>query len=414
MKLIKLIIAFAFLLTYQVKAQEQKSNNMSSFKEKGVQAPSDNFTGTVWVNMNLAEEDGYNTIMGTVTFEPKARTNWHSHDNGQILMVTKGIGYYQEEGKPIQKIQEGDIVKIGKKVNHWHGASHYQSMSHIAMIPEIDKGERTIWGNKVTDEEYNTYQVKVAEVENYLTPKAIMNHEKFWPNYESTARETDPELIEIFDNWAFDEVYSHSNLDDKTRTLTILASNIGSQALSEYKMFVNAALNVGVTPIEIKEVLYQSVAYVGVAKAVDFIYATNEIFKQRNISLPLEGQSTTNSENRKEKGLELMKATFGERIEEMRKNAPDDLKHIQEYLAGNCFGDYYTRTGLDMPMRELITYSILISMGGTDSQVRGHIQGNLNVGNDRQKLIDVTTQLLPYIGYPRTLNALNAINEITK
>jgi len=104
-----------------------------------------------------------------------------------------------------------------------------------------------------------------------------------------------------------------------------------------------------------------------------------------------------------------MKATFGESIEKMRENAPDDQKHIQYNLAANCFGDYYTRNGLDMKTRELLTFSMLISMGGTDSQVRGHVQGNLNVGNNRETLIGITTVLLPYIDYPRTLNALNAL-----
>jgi 4-carboxymuconolactone decarboxylase len=153
---------------------------------------------------------------------------------------------------------------------------------------------------------------------------------------------------------------------------------------------------------------------VGVAKVIDFLYATNEIFTERDIELPLEKQSTTSPENRHTKGLELMKATFGEQIEAMQKNTSDDQKYIQDYLSGNCLGDYYTRKGLDMKTRELLTFSILISMGGTDSQVRRHIQGNLNVGNNREPLIGITTQLLPYIGYPRTLNALNAIDEITK
>lgn len=401
------------LITISSSAQINKQKyKMQSFLDKGIQAPAEHFTGTVWVNMNVNLDDDYNMVIGTVTFEPNARTNWHTHETGQILMVTKGVGYYQEEGKPIQMIKEGDVVKISKNVNHWHGGSHYQSMTHIAMVPNLDKG-RTEWGVPVTDEIYNTYQASVNEVDNTLSPAAIKNHETLWPNYESLAKETDPELIEIFDNWAFDEVYSNSNLDDKTRVMVTLASNIGSNALTEYKMFVNAALNVGVTPAEIKEILYQSVAYVGVARAIDFLYATNEIFKQQGVSLPLEGQSTTNANNRHEKGLELMKNTFGERIADMRDNAPEDQKHIQDFLAGNCYGDYYTRNGLDMKTRELITYSILVSMGGTDSQVKGHIQGNLNIGNGRLKLIEVTTQLLPYIGYPRTLNALGAINEIT-
>ena len=192
----------------------------------------------------------------------------------------------------------------------------------------------------------------------------------------------------------------------------IMGSTIAQGALTEYKMYVNGALNVGVTPVEIKEILYQSVAYVGVAKVIDFIYAANEILKERGIALPLKGQSTTTPDNRREKGLALMKSTFGDRIAQARVNAPDNQKHIQDYLDGNCFGDYYTRTGLDMKTRELLTFSMLISMGGTESQVKGHIQGNVNVGNNKETLLSVATQLLPYIGYPRTLNAINCINEV--
>ena len=96
----------------------------------------------------------------------------------------------------------------------------------------------------------------------------------------------------------------------------------------------------------------------------------------------------------------------------MYANAPADLAHIQRYLSGNCFGDHLTRTGLDLATRELITFSFLISLGGCDPQVKGHVRGNLNVGNDRARLIEVVTQLLPFIGYPRSLNAINAINEV--
>ena len=253
---------------------------------------------------------------------------------------------------------------------------------------------------------------KMNSHETNLTEAAIQNHEELWPGYISKAKETDPELIEIFDNWAFDEVTGKSNLDTKTRVMVILASNIACQALTEYKMFVNAALNVGVTPVEVKEILYQAVPYVGVAKVIDFIYVTNEVFKERNIVLPLENQSTTTRENRLEKGLALQKEIFGEMIDKLYEQSPKNQLHIQQFLSANCFGDYLTRNGLDIKTRELLTYSMLISMGGAESQVKGHIRGNVNVGNDKQRLIDVTTQLLPYIGYPRTLNALSCLNEV--
>jgi len=100
-------------------------------------------------------------------------------------------------------------------------------------------------------------------------------------------------------------------------------------------------------------------------------------------------------------------------VEKLYANSPPDQMHIQRFLSANCFGDNYTRSGIDIPTRELLTRSILVALGGCDPQVKGHVAANLNVGNDRARLIDVVTQLLPFIGYPRTLNALRAIDELT-
>jgi 4-carboxymuconolactone decarboxylase len=130
---------------------------MTSFTEKGNAAPKERFTGTVWVNMNVLPDDGYNANIGTVTFEPNARTNWHSHASGQILFIIEGIGYYQEKDKPIQLIQKGDVVKIPKNTVHWHGASHQSSMRHIAMITDYDK-DKTEWFEPVNDEDYNSFK----------------------------------------------------------------------------------------------------------------------------------------------------------------------------------------------------------------------------------------------------------------
>jgi 4-carboxymuconolactone decarboxylase len=245
-----------------------------------------------------------------------------------------------------------------------------------------------------------------------ITETAVKNHEELWPDYKSRAMQTDPELIELFDNFAFDEVIGYGNLDTKIRVMMILGSTIASQAHGEYKMMVNAALNVGVTPVEVKEILYQSVPYVGISKVVDFIYYTNEIFAERKITLPLEGQSTTTPETRYEKGLEVQKEIFGEVIDKMYEKSPKDQIHIQKYLSANCFGDYYTRKGLDIKTRELLTLSMLIALGGTEFQIKGHIQGNVNVGNTKETLLSVMTQLLPYVGYPRTLNAFRCLNEV--
>jgi 4-carboxymuconolactone decarboxylase len=258
----------------------------------------------------------------------------------------------------------------------------------------------------------NTQQQEGTQSSVRISEAAHKNHEELFPNHKSTLKVTDPELIEVFDNFAFDEVIAESKLDTKTRVVLILASIIGSQAVSEYRVMVAAALNVGVTPIEIKEILYQSIPYVGMAKAFDFVHATNEVMSSRGIQLPLEGQSTTSPQTRYDKGLAIQKAVFGETIDQMYERSPKDQLHIQRFLSANCFGDYYTRNGVDIKVRELITLSILIALGGVESQIKGHIQGNLNVGNGKDILLDLITQLLPWVGYPRTLNALKCLNEV--
>lgn len=161
-----------------------------------------------------------------------------------------------------------------------------------------------------------------------------------------------------------------------------------------------------------KEILYQAVPYVGLARTFDFIGIANDVLRRRGVALPLEGQSTVSSDDRFEKGLAVQRSIFGERIDRMHEEAPENQVHIQRYLSADCFGDYYTRGGLDVKTRELLTFSMLVSLGGCEAQVKGHIQGNANVGNGKATLLAVVTQLLPYIGYPRTLNAIACLNEV--
>jgi 4-carboxymuconolactone decarboxylase len=245
-----------------------------------------------------------------------------------------------------------------------------------------------------------------------ISETARKNHEKLLPNHASTLATTDPELIELFDNFAFDEVLSHGGLDDRTRMMAILAALIASQAQSEFKVMLGGALNLGLSPVEAKELVYQAVPYCGIAKVLDFLHATNAILKSRGIELPLEGQSTTSPETRFEKGLVAQKAIFGDRIEAMYAESPESQIHVQRYLSGNCFGDYYTRKGLDLKTRELLTFSMLLALGGCEPQLKGHIQGNVDVGNDKGTLLAVVTQLVPYVGYPRALNAIRCLNEV--
>lgn len=246
------------------------------------------------------------------------------------------------------------------------------------------------------------------------TETAQRNHDELFPGHVSTIAATDPELAEVFDNLAFDEIASHGDLDVRTRLMVQLAAIIASHGVAEYRVMVGAALNIGVTPVQVKEVVYQAVAYVGMAKVFDFLHATNDVLTSRGIELPLEGRSTTTPETRVAGGLAVQKQVVGDgAVDAMYANAPADEQHIQRALSGNCFGDYLTRNGIDLPTRELLTFAMLISLGGCEPQVAGHVRGNLNVGNTRATLLAVLTQLMPFIGYPRTLNGLRVLDEIT-
>lgn len=223
---------------------------------------------------------------------------------------------------------------------------------------------------------------------------------------------TDPDFQDILSQFIFGDVFYQGILDDKQReliTLVVLTTNL---TLPQLKAHVSAALNVGLTPVEIKEAVYQCAPYIGFPKTLNAINEVNEVFKSNHITLPLESQKRTSEEDRFEKGLAVQMEIFGSAIASMRENAPSNQKHIQDYLSSFCFGDFYTRGGLDLKTRELLTLCIVSALGGTEIQVKAHVQGNKNVGNDKETLITAITHCLPYMGFPRTLNVLACVNEI--
>ena len=233
-------------------------------------------------------------------------------------------------------------------------------------------------------------------------------------NFER-INENDPEFHEIFKNFAFGEVFDYSSLSKKDSILVILACLIACQSPKAFKKILLSAVGEGITPEEVKETLYQSVPYVGFARAHNFFGVVIKVFNKKGIEMPLDKRSNTDSKNRYEKGREIQNKYFGEdNMDLMRNSTPDNQKHFNTFLEGYCFGDFYTRDGLNDQQRELITFTLIASMGGCENQLRAHTQANLTVGNDKEKLISAITVILPYIGFPRSLNALSIVNEICK
>lgn len=231
----------------------------------------------------------------------------------------------------------------------------------------------------------------------------------------SDLYQCDPEFMKIMDNFIHGDVYHFNDvLTDRQRELITLVVLTANQDMSGILEHTKAALNVGVPPVEIKEAIYQCAPYMGMSKAAMALDAVNFAFANVGISVPLEPQSTVTEDTRYNDGLEIQVKFFGEGMRNARFNAPEGQKHISDYLSAMCFGDFYTRKGLDLKDRELLTFCMLSALGGCEPQVKAHITGNLNAGNNKETLIAAITQALPFIGYPRTLNAIACINEICK
>ena len=150
-------IAFSALILTSCMEQNKKEvagNELQAIFPKGEKGPAENFTGNAWNTGLVANDTVYNTLVGNVYFEPGARSNWHTHPSGQILMITDGVGYHQIKGQPRQTIRKGDVIKCPPNVLHWHGASPDTGMQQMYILPKTEKGIVT-WLQKVTDEEYN-------------------------------------------------------------------------------------------------------------------------------------------------------------------------------------------------------------------------------------------------------------------
>jgi len=149
--LLFLTILFVACNNKQPETAEQKSEPIFP---KGEKITNNNFAGTAYLHMMGASDTTLHVSYGNVTFEPKARTNWHSHPGGQILFITEGEGFFQAKGEPARLLKKGDVVEIPRNVVHWHGAAPESGFSHIAVSLNTDEGG-AVWSGSVSDEEYN-------------------------------------------------------------------------------------------------------------------------------------------------------------------------------------------------------------------------------------------------------------------
>ena len=244
------------------------------------------------------------------------------------------------------------------------------------------------------------------------TEKAMETMNALYGEAHANLTASDPEFAAIKERLIYGEVYAEEKLSAKLRELVILVVASTNQTMNEVKRHTAAALAVGVKPEEIREAVYHCAPYIGLGKAENAVNAVNEVFAEKGVALPGPSGQTVTEESRLPDGIAAQKSIFGEHIDAMRAAAPENQKNIQDYLSAYCFGDFYTRKFLTIPERELLTFAILAAQGGCEPQVKAHVGGNAAVGNSKETLLAALTVCLPYIGFPRTLNALGCVNEV--
>ncbi len=231
---------------------------------------------------------------------------------------------------------------------------------------------------------------------------------------EALSKEgSDPEMMAILQKYIFGEIFTIGELDIKTREMITVTSLAVQQTLPQLKAHINAALNVGVTPVELRESIYQLAPFIGFPKTLNALAVLNEVFKEKGIETPLKSTITVKEEDRFAKGLEIQNPLYGDEIKQEMAGLPEDMgAEVAKFLTEVCFGDFYTREGLDLKTRELLMLSALVTTGNNQVTLKSHIKGNLKAGNSEETITAAIIQCLPYVGFPNTLSALKTLKEV--
>ena len=226
-----------------------------------------------------------------------------------------------------------------------------------------------------------------------------------------TGQGTDPEMMDILQKFIFGEVFQTGNLTLKQREMITCITLATMQTLPQLKTHAEAALNVGVTPEELREVMYLTAPFIGFPKMLNAVGTVNEVFKERGISLPIEKQGTVTENNRHETGKTIQNRLYPGGIASVMEGLPADMgKHVERFLTDYFFGERYSRGALDLQTRELLGYCVLTTLEA-ESQLHSHYHGNINVGNTPETLTAAVIQCLPYIGFPAAIKALRIIKQ---
>ena len=263
------------LLPSSVHSQTSKDQGAIQIMRRGSQssrqAPAENFTGSVRVDPLFQAHAPAHASGALVTFEPSARTAWHTHPLGQILIVTAGTGRVQRWGDPVEEIHQGDVVWIPPGQKHWHGAVPNSSMAHIAIVEELD-GKTVEWMEKVSDAQYGApVDAQGSSTDAGAKPRPS----------QGPIGDFAPKLAELTDDVLYGDVWERPQLSKRDRSLVTVAALIALNRPEQLRSHLIKARENGVTQEELIETITHLAFYCGWPNAVNAINVAKEVFEKK-------------------------------------------------------------------------------------------------------------------------------------
>ncbi len=369
-------------------------------------APAQNFTGGARVEMLFEALDPSHASGGSVTFEPGARTAWHSHPRGQILIVTAGTGRVQRWGDPIEEIRAGDVVRIPAGQKHWHGASPHASMTHIA-ISEHRDGTAVQWMEKVSDEQYNGVPTALdGRAPAQAQPQIASEPQPRSPGPQpGTARPSGPlqqklapGMAALTDDVLYGDVWKRPDLSPRDRSLVTIAILISTGKSAPLAGHLGRALDNGLQPSEASGLLAHLAIYCGWPSAVAALDAYEQVYTARKVD--------TESVRAVGPRLPVLPSHAAR-----AKAANDPLAAVApkfvQLTNDVVFDDLWRRADLSLRDRSLATIVALAAMGD-DDQLEFYLRRGLESGLTRAQIAEALTHLGFYAGWGKATKAITA------
>jgi 4-carboxymuconolactone decarboxylase len=352
----------------------------------------ENFTGNVQVEQLFAAQAARHVSGGSVAFGPGARSRWHTHPAGQVLIVTAGAGYVQQWDSPVQPITRGDVVWIPPGVKHWHGATPTRSLTHLAIQESVD-GKVVDWLEPVSDAQY---PVRTAAAVRSAPGGSMVS--------QSDVGRVSPALAAYTQDKFLGELWKRPDLSPRDRSIATLAALIARNQTVQMDYYLNLALDSGVTPGEISEIITHLAFYSGWENAMSAAVIANDLFRKRGIGQALLPPASAEL-------LPLNDAAEEQRASSVEQNFGAVAPGLVQYTTDLVFRDLWLRPALAPRDRSLVTVSALIASGQV-AQVSYHLNRAMDNGLTERQASEMLTHLAFYAGWPNVFSALPVAKDV--